>query len=56
MIKYELHLPLVMLTNRQLQKVPDFGVTPDELKNNLKESLEILKNELSFSMGWYRLL
>ena len=52
MIKYELHLPLVMLTNRQLQKGPDWVVSPDELKNNLKrgldnlkESLEILKNE-----------
>ena len=52
MIKYELHLPLVMLTNRQLQKGPDCGVSPEELKNNLKrgldnlkESLEILKNE-----------
>jgi len=52
MIKYELHLPLVMLTNKQLQNGPDCGVSPDELKNNLKrgldnlkESLEILKNE-----------
>ena len=41
-----------MLTNRRLQKGPDCGVSPDELKNNLKrgldnlkESLEILKNE-----------
>ena len=41
-----------MLTNRQLQKRIDRGVSPDKLKNdlkrgldNLKESLEILKNE-----------
>ena len=41
-----------MLTNRHRQNGPDCGVSPDELKNNLKrgldnlkESLEILKNE-----------
>ena len=41
-----------MRTNRGLQKGTDCGVSPDELKNNLKrgldnlkESLEILKNE-----------
>ena len=42
-IKYELHLPLVMLTNKQLQKGPDCGVNPDELKNNLKRGLDNLK-------------
>ena len=52
MIKYELHSPLVMLSNRQLQKGPGCGANPEELKKNLKqgldhlrESLEILANE-----------
>ena len=46
MIKYELHLPLVMITNRLLQKGPGCGVSPDELKSNLKQGLEHLRESL----------
>ena len=52
MMKYELHLPLVMLTNRNLQRGPACGVGPDQLKTDLKagldnlvESLDILSDE-----------
>ena len=45
-IKYELHLPLVMLTNKQLEKGPDCGVSPDELIHNLKRGLDNLKESL----------
>lgn len=52
MIKYELHLPLVMITNRNLQRGPACGVSPDVLKSglksglaNLKEALDILSDE-----------
>ena len=34
-----------MLTNKQLQNRPDCGVSPDDLKNNLKTGLNNLKNE-----------
>ena len=34
---YELHLPLVMLANRQLQKGPNTpGINRGEIKDNLK--------------------
>ena len=46
MIKYELHLPLVMITNRLLQKGPACGVNPDELKSNLTQGLEHLRESL----------
>ena len=52
MIKYELHLPLVMLSNRNLQRGPSCGVPPEKLKEdlqngllNLKEALDILSDE-----------
>ena len=35
-----------MLTNRQLQKRIDCGVSPDELKNSLKRGLDHLKESL----------
>ena len=47
MIKYELHLPLVMMTNRHLQKGPGCGVSPDILKSNLKKGLDHLKESLA---------
>merc|ERR1711879_93681 len=54
MIMYELHLHLVMLANRQLQKGPNTpGINRGEIKDNLKKGLinlqlgfEILKDEL----------
>jgi hypothetical protein len=52
MMKYELHLPLVMLANRNLQRGPACGVDPQLLKadlkaglDNLKEALDILSDE-----------
>ena len=37
MMMYELHLPLVMLANRQLQKGPNTpGINRGEIKDNLK--------------------
>merc|ERR1711983_353524 len=46
MIKYELHLPLVMLTNRRLQRGPTCGVNPEVLKSDLKLGLKHLKESL----------
>ena len=53
MMMYELHLPLLMLSNRALQKGPGSpGVKPGQIKSDLKAalfnlrlSLEILKDE-----------
>lgn len=53
MMMYELHLPLVMLANRQLQGGPNTpGINRGEIKDNLKKGLfnlrmglEILKDE-----------
>ena len=53
MMMYELHLPLLMLSNRALQKGPGSpGVNPGQIKSDLKAalfnlrlSLEILKDE-----------
>ena len=40
MMMYELHLPLVMLANRQLQKGPNTpGINRGEIKDNLKVSV-----------------
>ena len=33
---YELHVPLVVLSNRALQRGPKSGADPDEIKKNLK--------------------
>ena len=46
MMKYELHLPLVMLTNRNLQRGPSCGVNPEVLKSDLKSGLKNLKESL----------
>ena len=44
MMMYELHLPLVMLANRQLQKGPNTpGINRGEIKDNLKV----------MTMGWH---
>lgn len=53
MMMYELHLPLVMLANRALQRGPGApGVDPKKIKENLRKGLanlrmglEILKDE-----------
>ena len=47
MMKYELHLPLVMLTNKNLQKGPACGVAPEMLKQDLMLGLESLKEGLA---------
>ena len=40
MMMYELHLPLVMLANRELQKGPNTpGINREEIKDNLKASI-----------------
>ena len=40
MMMYELHLPLVMLANRELQKGPNApGINREEIKDNLKASI-----------------
>ena len=36
MMMYELHVPLVMLSNRCLQRGPTCGVSPDQIKADLK--------------------
>ena len=36
MMMYELHLPLVMLANRALQRGPSAGVSPEQIKADLK--------------------
>ncbi len=40
---YELHLPLVMLANRSLQRGPGGGANPDQIKADLKVGLVGLK-------------
>jgi len=39
MMMYELHLPLVMLANRSLQRGPGGGANPDQIKADLKVGL-----------------
>ena len=46
-MKYELHLPLVMLTNKNLQRGPACGVDPEVLKKDLILGLESLKEGLT---------
>lgn len=36
MMMYELHVPLVMLSNRALQRGPSSGEDPNVIKQNLK--------------------
>jgi len=43
---YELHLPLVMLANRQVQRGPGKGVDPKFIKASLKRGLAVLKEGL----------
>jgi hypothetical protein len=46
MMMYELHLPLVMLANRVLQKGPGGGnVDKEEVKKNLKVSNTIWRKQ-----------
>ena len=42
-IMYELHLPLVLLANRQLQQGPGSGADPAKIKANLRQGLKFLK-------------
>eukprot|EP00096_Caligus_rogercresseyi_P006994 TRINITY_DN2418_c0_g2_i1.p1 TRINITY_DN2418_c0_g2~~TRINITY_DN2418_c0_g2_i1.p1 ORF type:complete len:531 (+),score=146.39 TRINITY_DN2418_c0_g2_i1:103-1695(+) len=46
MMMYELHLPLVITANRSLQKGPNSGVDPKEIKNNLRSGLDYLRKGL----------
>jgi hypothetical protein len=41
MMMYELHLPLVMLANRALQRGPGSGANPEQIKADLKVRHEI---------------
>ena len=36
MMMYELHVPLVMMANRAIERGPGSGVTKNEIKNDLK--------------------
>ena len=36
MMMYELHVPLVVLSNRALQRGPQSGADPKEIKKDLK--------------------
>ena len=45
-IMYELHLPLVLLANRQLQLGPGGGADPKQIKTNLRLGLRYLKQGL----------
>ena len=40
---YELHLPLVMSANRQLQRGPGGGADPKKIKSDLKKGLKCLQ-------------
>ena len=40
MMMYELHVPLVMMANRAIERGPGSGVTKNEIKNDLKVSKE----------------
>ena len=40
MMMYELHMPLVMLSNRCLQRGPSCGVSPDQIKADLKVMMQ----------------
>ena len=44
---YELHLPYVMLANRQLQAGPGGGADPAKICANLKKGLKFLKQGLA---------
>jgi len=44
---YELHLPLVMLANRQLQLGPGSGADPKKIKAGLKKGLQSLKQGIA---------
>jgi len=44
---YELHLPCVMLANRQLQLGPGSGADPKQIKAGLKKGLQSLKQGLN---------
>ncbi|XP_059083864.1 SET domain-containing protein SmydA-8-like [Tigriopus californicus] len=46
MMMYELHLPLVMLANRALERGPNPGTDPKEIKKNLKDGLSYLRKGL----------
>ena len=46
MMMYELHLPLVMLANRALQRGPSAGVSPEQIKADLKVSFYGITNSL----------
>ena len=43
---YELHLPLVLAANRQLQLGPGGGADPEKIKANLRRGLQCLKQGL----------
>lgn len=46
-IMYELHLPLVLLSNRQLQRGPGGGADPAKIKADLRQGLKYLKQGIA---------
>jgi len=46
MMMYELHVPLVMMANRAIERGPGSGVTKHEIKNDLKAGLYNLRTSL----------
>lgn len=47
LVMYELHLPLVMLANRNLQLGPAGGAEPNQIKADLREGLNYLRMALN---------
>ena len=41
---YELHVPLVVLSNRALQRGPQSGADPNEIKKDLKVRSYMIKD------------
>ena len=52
MMMYELHVPLVMMANRAIERGPGSGVTKNEIKNDLKVSNETRKFKISFMQAY----
>ena len=40
MMMYELHVPLVMMANRAIERGPGSGVSKNEIKKDLKVSID----------------
>ena len=56
MMMYELHVPLVMMANKAIERGPGSGVTKNEIKNDLKVSNETMKFKKSFKQAIEKVL